>query len=688
MLGAKYEANPHRLIGNRGVYRLWWLSVCTALFLATSPLVLAERIPEIEQQLDELEWRDAKPVDYEWLYDLIDTIDPNYAIETYARALGNLALAQAAYASENQDYETSLERAIILAEARDNTSAIIDLLTVSAEIHLQRGESEQALALVPRIQAGLPQVDNPRVLYHAHHTIARALQFQERFQEALEHLLAAHVYLTDVDTIHTQRRRQHLNIQIARIQLSLGNYAAAGVLLDNAIEDAQTYNLTNRLPELLLIRGYAEQNLNGPSEETVELFLRAAESAADEGVTRIHMLGYNNAGAALLHLGRLDESAHYLRLGITVADSVNNVNERSVMEFNLGYIDVLQGNHDAGLDAMREAEAVFRSFAAPHQIASLLTHLADAYEVAGRYQEQAAALKEQAQLREEHFRLERDRVFSELQIQYEAQEKSLQIRLLEQESALQQQDIASRERTQRFMLLVAFLLVCLIVLISLGFLKVRRLNGLLNQANRDLARQSKQDPLTGLWNRRAMSARLQASTASNQHYAVFLLDIDHFKHINDTYGHEAGDQVLIEVGERLRRLLRHEDMVVRWGGEEFLLFLPKSNIDGLPALARRILDSVSLEPIKCENKHIRVTISGGYLHTHTPGMEKFPPPFEDMVRIADLLLYTSKSRSRNQITGLKSLYIKEQIQDKQGYRDLLTTAAADTLPIAGPPPKR
>ncbi|WP_194756702.1 tetratricopeptide repeat-containing diguanylate cyclase [Aliidiomarina indica] len=688
MVSAKSVTMPNHDLFTTNTVRLCFFGIFFLLWFVPASPSYAERLPDIEHQLDQMDWRNATPTNYEWLDEIVNQIDPNQAIETYARAVGYSLIAQAINNPEDMTYQTSLERALILAEAQDNSNATVDLLTVNAEIYLQRNEIEQALALVPQIEQNLPFVDNPRVLYHAHHTIARGLQFHERFEEALEHLLAAHVYLTDVDSIHTQRRRQNLNIQIARIQLSLGNYAAAGLLLDNAIEDAKTHGLTHRLPELLLIRGYAEQNLNGPSEEVVELFLRAAESAADEGSTRVHMLGYNNAGAALLHLRRLDEAAHYLRLGVAVAESVNNVNERSVMEFNLGYIDVLQGNHEQGLAAMQEAEQTFRAFAAPHQIANLLTHIADANELAGRYQAQAAALKEQAQLREEHFRLERDRVFSELQIQYEAQEKSLQIRLLEQESALQQQDIAARERTQRFMLLVAFLLICLIVLISLGFLKVRRLNGLLNQANRDLARQSKQDPLTGLWNRRAMSARLQTLSSTNPHYAVFLLDIDHFKHINDTYGHDAGDQVLMEVGDRLRRLVRHDDMVVRWGGEEFLLFLPQFNMDGLPALARRVLDTISLEPVHCEEQKVRVTLSGGYLHTATPGMEKFPPPFEDMIRIADLLLYTSKSRGRNQITGLKSLYLKAPVEGKQGYRDLLHSAAADTLPIAGPPAKR
>ncbi|TRW48414.1 diguanylate cyclase [Aliidiomarina halalkaliphila] len=688
MRSATQEAQPLKSNHSMSSCLLWMVFACFVSGLIASPRAYAEQIPEIEQRLDRVDWHNAKPLDSEWLKDAIQEIDPNRAIETYARLVVHHVLDLAMSDPTDESYKNILEQATILAEARDNANAIVDLLTVNAEVHIQREQTIRALPLAARIEELLPQVNSPRVLYHAHHTIARALQFEERFQEALEHLLAAHVHLTEVDMIHTQRRRQNLNIQIARIQLSLGNYSAAIMLLDNTIEDAHTHDLAHRLPELLLIRGYAEQNLHGPSEETVELFLRAAEAAADEGIPRIHMLGYNNAGAALLHLGRYDESAHYLRLGIAVAESVNNVNERSVMEFNLGYIQVLQGDHDEGLAAMQESEATFRSFATPHQIANLLTHLADAYELAGRYQEQAAALKEQSQLRERHFQLERDRVFSELQIQYEAQEKSLQIRLLEQESALQQQDIATRERTQRFMLLVAFLLVCLIVLISLGFLKVRRLNGLLNQANRDLARQSKQDPLTGLWNRRAMNARLSAMSNTNQHYAIFLLDIDHFKHINDTHGHEAGDQVLMEVGERLRRLVRHEDMVVRWGGEEFLLFLPTSNIDGLPALARRVLDSVSLEPIVCDDQRVRVTLSGGYLHTDTPGMERFPPPFEDMIRIADLLLYISKSRGRNQITGLKSLYIKEHVQDKQGYRDLLSSAAADTLPIAGPPAKR
>jgi diguanylate cyclase (GGDEF)-like protein len=129
--------------------------------------------------------------------------------------------------------------------------------------------------------------------------------------------------------------------------------------------------------------------------------------------------------------------------------------------------------------------------------------------------------------------------------------------------------------------------------VGLLYRKVRHTNAQLEVKNLELKAQSTLDPLTSLYNRRHFQEFMRSLNAKERSDdivgALFLLDVDHFKHINDNYGHAAGDAVLKMIAENLRIALRETDMIVRWGGEEFLAFLPAIPRHGVDEVARRIL---------------------------------------------------------------------------------------------------
>ncbi|MDQ3947321.1 MAG: GGDEF domain-containing protein, partial [Actinomycetota bacterium] len=132
---------------------------------------------------------------------------------------------------------------------------------------------------------------------------------------------------------------------------------------------------------------------------------------------------------------------------------------------------------------------------------------------------------------------------------------------------------------------------------------------------RELARLSRTDPLTGLPNRRHIGEHLaRAVSAARRHHqplSVLFVDIDGFKHINDQLGYEAGDAVLRGVGERMRASLRAEDVIGRWGGEEFVAVLPTTDLTGAVAVAERVRTSISGEPLGLGRRHPNVTVSVG-----------------------------------------------------------------------------
>lgn len=161
--------------------------------------------------------------------------------------------------------------------------------------------------------------------------------------------------------------------------------------------------------------------------------------------------------------------------------------------------------------------------------------------------------------------------------------------------------------------------------------------------------QATHDPLTGLWNHgevlRVLEQELARAGRARHSVAVFMIDLDHFKTINDRYGHVAGDAVLCEVSHRLTDCVRPYDSVGRYGGEEFLVVVP--DIDGEAAgdLACRIQESIAKRPLVSVGGPIMVTASIG-VAVNQVGVWRSPM---GMVRAADIALYRAKERGRNRV---------------------------------------
>jgi diguanylate cyclase (GGDEF)-like protein len=157
------------------------------------------------------------------------------------------------------------------------------------------------------------------------------------------------------------------------------------------------------------------------------------------------------------------------------------------------------------------------------------------------------------------------------------------------------------------------------------------------------------DSLTGLWNRGAILEFLRAQLASavrhSSNLALIMVDIDHFKKINDTYGHSVGDSVLIYIARLMNSSIRASDWLGRYGGEEFLVIASESRGNDATQVAERLRLAVADNPFASGELTISTTISIGIANTHS--MES-PTP-EALVRIADSALYRAKDKGRNRI---------------------------------------
>jgi len=191
--------------------------------------------------------------------------------------------------------------------------------------------------------------------------------------------------------------------------------------------------------------------------------------------------------------------------------------------------------------------------------------------------------------------------------------------------------------------------------------RIIRLQSELVKARELFKTQAMYDPLTGAFNRRAIMERLDAELAradrEKTQLSVAMLDLDHFKNVNDTYGHQAGDEVLRETVRRIQSSLRQYDCVGRYGGEEFLIVVPGLGENGEHVVFERILQTVSERNMDMPGGDARVTASLG-----VATWDDSSDTADELISAADSALYEAKRNGRNRVvhaSGVKELPLME-----------------------------
>jgi diguanylate cyclase (GGDEF)-like protein len=296
-------------------------------------------------------------------------------------------------------------------------------------------------------------------------------------------------------------------------------------------------------------------------------------------------------------------------------------------------IAAIRNGHSA--DGRAEVERLFGSVSSRAQLLGFLPPYVAALTQAGEVDDalRAGALQQQLESEEALYRARE---------KSEAQE---QIDTLGRLSQLKAQEAANERQLRRGWLVAA-------ILAGAGLVALMLLYRRLRSANQQLYDASNRDALTGLFNRRYTQRYVQALPAGAEGL-VMLMDIDHFKQLNDSYGHAAGDEALRAVAARLAALTRREDMVVRWGGEEFLAVLLEAPVEDIATVAARVLAAVSAEPVVLNGVPVTMTVSAG-ICTLGLAIADCKLNWEEAVDLADQALYLAKRNGRNRVCGVLS----------------------------------
>lgn len=177
--------------------------------------------------------------------------------------------------------------------------------------------------------------------------------------------------------------------------------------------------------------------------------------------------------------------------------------------------------------------------------------------------------------------------------------------------------------------------------------RILRLNDRIYAAQKRLRFQATHDSLTGIWNRRALlrllHSELKRADRDAKSLGLLMLDLDHFKAINDTFGHPAGDRILREVARRLQRSARSYDVIGRYGGEEFIVGTTGLDLPQLSEYASRMRNAITATPFHDMDRPIHLTASIGICYAHTaPGWS-----VAKLIQCADAALYGAKNKGRD-----------------------------------------
>lgn len=302
------------------------------------------------------------------------------------------------------------------------------------------------------------------------------------------------------------------------------------------------------------------------------------------------------------------------------------------------------GRVDQGMALMQQAN---RQFEAKGQMVEVLDGLERQIKTLRekRLYGRAVELMERRQnLWSQLFRNERGRAIAELEARRTAQELEHRIDKLSTENRIQEERLRAEQLGKALALVAALFAITLCSILVVAIRRARSERDTLSDAVRF-------DALTGASSRYQFQRRKppasQAGKPADSVTALILLDLDHFKAINDKYGHEAGDTVLKSVVERVRRVLHDHDELYRWGGEEFLIILNQRKPAALDDHVMRLLTEVEGEPVHWHDYAMPVSVSGGYVRH--PLAHDWPAPLSDAIRWADAALYLAKNAGRRRI---------------------------------------
>ena len=343
---------------------------------------------------------------------------------------------------------------------------------------------------------------------------------------------------------------------------------------------------------------------------------------------------------------------------LPLALEANDLSAQSVAIANTGLALIGMKRKAEGLPMVRQSASIDERAGTATNISDSQHELGSYLERAGYLDDALAAYYQYRQLSDELNQQDRQRALIELQESFANENRQHELDMLSREGKLKDEEILHHDLQLKQWTAAGLVSLLLLAVVAVLARRLRARNQMLRASNEQLRLQAEIDPLTGLSNRHHLQAVMAERPAGGLEGTLYLLDVDHFKQINDQCGHAGGDTVLVEIARRLRHTLRDDDLVVRWGGEEFLVLvrpLPRAEAE---ALAQRLLCALADTPVLHDGKAVPVSASIGFglfpMRTSTPQAD-LDVGWERAISLVDTAMYMSKAHGRNGACSIRRI---------------------------------
>ncbi|WP_310384703.1 GGDEF domain-containing protein [Roseateles sp.] len=492
---------------------------------------------------------------------------------------------------------------------------------------------------------------SPIMLLRAHSLMSGLLAESGDLDGALSHV---NIALQLADKVQKSWRRADLLTALADLYVQAQQLDRAEQTISEALLEAERDPDPSLMNSIQTMQGiiYAEQGKQALARAAK---LAAVASARLSGADDMLALALSNLADLSLKQGDYATALRLSEESLPLAQSAKDMPTESLARANsglakIGLKRVAEGKRDvlASIDFDEKRSAKSSAAGSWQELGIYLEGAADLDGAAHAYHQYRTLI-------DQVLRADTRKAVLETQARYDDERRAKEVELLNRDMSLKAEQLRERDLRLRLWAALGGCVLLSSVLLGLAYQRIRKTNLALASSNAALRVQGERDPLTGLSNRRHFQAAIKRLADQGKlSGSVFLIDIDHFKRINDGYGHAAGDSVLVEIAQRLRAALREEDLVVRWGGEEFLIVVDTRDADYAGALAQRLLEGIGGQAVSHGAQLIPITASIGFASFPMAPLG-LALSWERAIDLVDTVMYMAKAHGRNKAYGIEAI---------------------------------